>query len=349
MRTEEDLRSLFAAREDLAPDQHQVLEGARQAVARRRRRRSAGAAAAAAAVVAVALPVTVRGLSAAPGADATPPEASVPVAGATSSTPAARVPSGPRPPFAFTILPGSAAGYEIRPVAVNPDLQIAAIRGRGKAQIELLVYRPGAESRAMNGWDVTEDPVRVAVDRTPALYSARDGASAIRWEYAPGGWAVISATSSPVVPKETLIALAEAVRFSAPYPAKVPYRLSYLPAGFKPFHFTWGAEGAGAPRPVVQFEDGAGHQGVMDIAIHDGAAGSRPEWRADRTMAGRPADCTDLVDGRRCAVDFGSFTVDVGTGGLTDAVLERVVAGMRFADWDDPATWYDLDTAMPGR
>jgi hypothetical protein len=339
MRTEEDLRAMFAAREDLAPDQHLVLEGTRQAVVRRRRRRTI-VAAAAAAVVAVALPATARGLW---GGDSQLPDGGM-QAGASSSA-AARVPSGPRPPFTFTVRPGSAAGWETRPVSVNQDVQGAAIRGAGGAKASLFVYRPGAEARVWpGGWDAADNPVRATVNGAPAWYSTRDKESAIRWQHAPGGWAVISSTSSPAIPRETLIALAEAVQFTTPHPARVPYRLGYLPTGYELSHFSQGES-----RRVVQFSYDRGRLGSMDITVEGGSAGSRPDWRADRTMAGRPADCTDLVDGRRCVVDFGAFTVDVGSGSMRVSEMERVVAGMTFADWDDPATWHDLDDAMPGR
>jgi hypothetical protein len=345
MRTEEDLRALFAAREDLAPDQHRVLEGTREAVARRRRRRTVGAAAAAAIVVAASVPVAARLWSGPTGQGTTIPEVAAPAASTASSQPAGPAPNGPRPPFAFTIRPSSTAGFEIQPTAVNPDLQIATIRAAGQTQTraELYVYRPGTDHRA--GWDLSRDPVPVQVNGAPAWYSTHDTRSAIRWEHAPGGWAVIN-TSGSAMPQQTLISLAQAVQFTTPYLAKVPYRLSYLPAGFKPFHV---AQGTPTARTVVQFQAQGGNAGVMDIAILDGSPSKRPGWRADLTMAGRPAQCTDLVDGYRCAVDFGEFTVDVGSGTVPRAEIAKVVAGMSFAVWRDPATWYDIDTAVPGR
>lgn len=339
MRTEEDLRALFAAREDLAPEQHLVLEGARQAVARRRRQRAVGAVAAAAAL-AVALPVTARQLWA---ADSPLPERGVQAA--ASPTPSARVPSGPRPPFAFTLSPVSAAGYEIGPMALNAKLQTATIQRAGRPAAHLVVYSPGADAKVYpGGWDAAPDSERVAVNGAPAWYSDRDKESTIRWEHAPDAWAVITSTSSPALSRETLIALAEAVRFTAPYPAKIPYRLGYLPAGYKPFHVSQAES-----RRVVQFESQGGRLGALDIVVEEWSAADRRDWRADRTMAGRPADCTDLVDGRRCVVDFGAFRVDVGSGGMTVGEMERVVAGMTFAKWDDPATWYEVEAAMPGR
>ncbi|MEH1125684.1 hypothetical protein [Micromonospora sp. CPCC 206061] len=347
MRTEEDLRAMFAAREELAPDQHLVLEGTRQVVARRRRRRTVGAAAAAAVVVAAALPVAARQWSGPSGQGTPIPGVGAPAGSTASSEPAGQVPSGPRPPFAFTIRPSSIAGFEIQPTAVNPDLQIASVRGVGQTQTqaELYVYRPGTNHRA--GWDLSRDPVPVQVNGAPAWYSVQDTRSAIRWQHTPGGWAVIN-TSGSAMPKQTLIGLAQAVQFTTPYPAKVPYRLSYLPAGFKPFQVAQGIPGAATARTAVQFQAQGGNA-VMDIAVLDGSPSGRPGWRADLTMAGRPAQCTGHVDGHRCAVDFGAFTVDVGSRTVPRTEIAEVVAGMSFADWRDPGTWYDIDTAIPSR
>ncbi|GAA4457947.1 hypothetical protein [Phytohabitans houttuyneae] len=342
MRTEEDLRAALVEREVLAPDRDRVLERARRTAVRRRRRHTAGAAAATAAVMAAGLPVAVHQWSGGPDRQDPVRTVTAPVAGTAATPSSAPVPSGPRPPFAFTLRPGPIAGFTLQPMGVNADVQIAAIRpaGEGPARAQLFVHRADTKSRA--AWDVSDSPARVRVNGKPAWYSVKGAASAIRWEHAPGGWAVIE-TSGPPLPQQTLVSLAEAVRFTAPYEVTVPYRLSYLPAGYRPFHVV---QASPAALSVVQLErDG----GAMDITVLDGPPSGRPGWRPDRTIAGRPAQCTDLVDGRRCAVDFGTFTVDVGSGTVSRAEMARVVAGMSFADVRDPATWHELDAALPAR
>ncbi len=344
MRTEADLRAALATREDLAPDPHLLLPGVRQLVMRRRRRRSAGAVVAATAAVAVvaALPVVVRGSSAGPGGQSAPSE-SPPV----SVTPAL---GAPRPPFSFTIRQSAVAGFLIHPIAVNADLQIAHILQADQPQhrASLYVYRPGTNVRA--GWDVSLEPVPVLVNGAPAWYSASDGRSAIRWEYAPGGWAVILTEAGPAIGRQTLVSLAEGVRYAAPYQAKVPYRLGYLPAGLAPFHVVQDTHDPAQPRSAVQFEtaETAPHPRILDITIIDGSPSARPGWRPNTTVAGRPTQCTDLIDGRRCSVDFSDLTVDVGSGTLEHTELDRMVTTMTFATWHDPATWYDVSAAIPG-
>lgn len=348
MHTEEDLRAALATREELAPDADVVLAGARQTTARRRRRRTAGGivAGALAVAVAIALPVAVRQSSAFPGRHAMTARtgAADPATGPSASVSATRVPSGPRPPFAFTLSRSAVDRYQIEPIGVGPEIQVADIRVAGETRAVLYVYRPG--TNVVAGWDVSLELVPVRVNGAPAWFSANGLRTAIRWEHAPGGWAVIVTEPDPVVGKQTLISLAEGVRFAAPYQARLPYRLGYLPAGLKPFNVVQDNHDPLSPRSVVQLE---GARRVMDITVLDGSPAARPRWQPTTRIARRPTQCVDLVDGRRCAVDFGEFTVDIGSGSLPHAELERVVSGMTFATWRDPATWYDVSVAIPGQ
>src|SRR5258706_4529197 len=239
MRTEVDLRTALLAREDLAPDPVSVMAGARRATVRRRRRTGlmlTAAAGAATVVVVVALPVVVaRGLPGRHGAVAAP-TSTAPAPDPGPTDPAGQVPSDPRPPFSFTIRPGLVAGLEIRPVSLDADIQIAAIRAAGGSQdlAMLFVYRPGATVRA--GWGGAGGPTAVPVNGATAWYSVDGAKSALRWEHVPGGWAVIVDRDGPAMAEATLVGLAQAIRFTEPYPAKVPYRTTYLPAGLTPFH-----------------------------------------------------------------------------------------------------------------
>jgi hypothetical protein len=354
MRTEEDLRAALTAREDLAPDPHAVLSAVRRRTARRRRGGTGAAAALTAAVavtVAVAVAVPLIGgwrAGIAPDPDGTVPAVSASTGGYLATSPPRR--NGPRPPFAFTLAPTTVAGFEIEPIAVNADTQIAAIRtpagSQGRDRATLFVHEPGGKSLSPELAGARE----VRVNGAPGWLSTRAGADSIRWEYVSGGWAAITAEGDSALAGQTLVELAEGVRFAEPYQVKVPYRLSFLPAGLKPFHAVRVTGGATGPRSVVQLEargSGSADGRVLDITVHNGPAAARPDWRPTDTITGRPAQCTGLVDGRRCAVDFGEFTVDIGSGTLATAEVERIVAGMRFATWRDPATWYNLEAALP--
>jgi hypothetical protein len=170
--------------------------------------------------------------------------------------------------------------------------------------------------------------------------------SAIEWAYTPGGRAAIVTEPDVAIDATTLVELAEGVGFTAEYPARVPYRLNYLPAGLRPFNVVQRTANGSAPESSVQLE--AEDRG-MDITVHDESPSTRSDWHPTLTMAGRPAQCTKLVDGRRCAVDFGELTVDIGGGDLRPEEAQRIVAGMTFATWREPNTWYALDVALPGR
>jgi len=353
MRTEEDLRSALSTREDLTPDPELVVVGARRRTAQRRSRRAVGAVAAAALVVA-GVPVLIRALTDQPGRPA--PAAGSASTGTGSSPSPLPSPVGPPPPFTFTISPTSVAGFTIQPIAVGADYEmahiIAAPEARTRSRSTLFVYRPSAKAPAVRDVGSKAQPVRV--NGAPAWFSATEGASAIRWQPTPGGWAMLATETGPAIARQTMIEIAEAVRFVAPRPARVPYRLSYLPAGLKPFHAFDGSR-AGTPfQSVLQLQTGrpGPHTYAIDISVYEGPPTSaRAGWQTDarvvkRRIAGHAARCVDLVDGRRCAVDFGRFTVDIG-GRLPATQVERLVAGMSFADWSNPATWYPLDAAIP--
>lgn len=255
-------------------------------------------------------------------------------------------PVEPPPPFTFTVRPGTFGGVEIQPLSVTLDHQVAVLRGDDQpAPLELTVYRPGTDTRA-GGWDLTPDPERTRVHGSVAWYSVWGGLSVLRWEYTDGGWAALESASEPPLDERSLRELAEQVRFTAPYPVRLPYRLDYLPAALQPFNVGQDTRRAGEFHSTIQLESGGGdRQYVIDITLADGWT-ANPHWDwQPTTIAGRPARCADLIDGRRCAVDFGEVTVDIGWEDPEE--LERLVAGLHLAAWHDPDTWYELDTALP--
>ena len=92
----------------------------------------------------------------------------------------------------------------------------------------------------------------------------------------------------------------------------------------------------------------------MDITIVEGTPSPTLwfdyadwDWKP-ATIAGRSGRCADLIDGRRCEVDFGEFTLSIGSGNLPPDELDQIVAAMHFATVSDPTTWYDITAAIPG-
>jgi hypothetical protein len=354
MRTEQDLRRALAQREEIAPDPDRVLAGVRQAGARRRRRQKAAAVtgAACAVLLVAALPAVLSAVrrGSAPVAIAPPTATSAVVPPTATSAPAQ---GAARPPFSFTITRQSVAGFRIDPYTVNGDVQTARIARSGArhAQAELSVFQPGAEPVAADTWwDVgASAAVQVTVNGQPGTYSGSAEGSAIRWEYAPGAWAQIGTIQDqPSLPEQTMVTLAAGIRFVAPYPARVPYRLDYRPADLVPFNVVQDTARTGSFSSVLQLESrDETRPRIVDISIVDGASWPR-KWPVTRTtIAGHPARCTRLVDGRRCAADFGAVTVDVGSASLTEAELKQLIAGVRLAVWTDPSTWSDVDTVFP--
>jgi hypothetical protein len=352
MRTEEDLRVALAAREDLAPDAPAVLAAVRRDGRRRRTDVAVilAATAAVAAAVVVAVPLTAAWRAPAdPAPEGAPPALAGSASGATTPVP----PSGPRPPFAFTLSRVTVGGFDVEPIAVGADVQIATVRPTAGSAEPATLYVHDAASRS-GGADGkgSEQGAKVRVNGKAGWVFSTATASTLTWEYAEGAFAVIASEPGPDLSRETLVALAEGIRFTAAYQIRVPYRLGYLPAGLKPFNVVQRVGDPAGPTSVVQLADNAGG-GTMDITVLNGQRAAGPQrptgWQPDRTIAGRPALCTDLVDGRRCAVDFAQFTVDIGGGALDIATVERIVAGMSFATWREPASWPELGTALPAR
>ena len=368
MRTEQDLRAALTERENLAPPPDTVLADVRhiadvRQVAVLRRRRMTGTAAAVILAVAAAAAVPVLLLRGSPADPGPAPVTNAPVGAATPSLTAAPVdPGAPRPPYSFTIRSGPVAGFDIVPNSVSPDAQIAQIRpvGVGQPLATLFVYRPGTNVRIggdASGWDViTALEVNADVNGAPAWYTTTAEASSLRWEYAPDGFAVIGSNQGRgAIAKEPLVMLAEAVRFVAPYPAKVPYRLDFFPKDLTEFHIGQNTGPTDFSRSDVLALSSDEDPRSMDITIFEGQPRANslwfgyPDWDwKPGTIAGRAARCADLVDGRRCEIDFGEFTLSMGVTDLTPDELDRLVAGMRFATVGDPTTWYDIDVAIPG-
>jgi hypothetical protein len=356
MRTEEDLRAALATRERLAPAPEAVLSGIRRRAARRRRARTIG-------VLATAtLAVTAAAMT--PALLLRPEPSASPAPGSTTDAHAVD-----RPDLSFTVAAGSVAGFELRPESVNSYIQTVAVRpvDDDRLVMTLVLYRPGqglGGAEHSDGWGEAvrfPDPARepnAQVNGGPAWFDSDTRWSGLTWRYAPDAYAGLETNAGPL-PRQTLVTIAEAVRFVDPYPARVPYRLDYLPADV-------------VPRDVVQHHPRYySYVGLFsverardmwrdnmwrmprtpDITVTDDPPALNEHWFTDptgtwepTTIAGRPAQCSSS----RCHIDYGDYLVSIGTG-FSRSELEQIVAGLHLADPADPATWFAIDEALPGR
>lgn len=355
MRTEEDLRAALATRERLAPAPDAVLRGVRRRAARRRRTRTVGVLAAATLAVAAAAMV--------PALVLRPDPAASPATGSPVDAHAAD-----RPDFSFTIAAGHVAGFVLRPEAVNAQAQTVAIRPVDGDRLiaTLVLYRPGqglAGAEHSDGWgeavrfpDPAQEP-NARVHDGPAWFDVDTRWSGLTWRYAPDAYAGLETNAGPL-PRETLITIAEAVRFVDPYPARLPYRLDHLPADFAPVHVTQHHPRYYSHVRLLSWERirDTWREGLPDITVTDDPPDPGADWdeywyadlwrgeRQPTTIAGRPARCSET----RCDIDYGDYLVSVGVVGWSRAEIEQVVAGLQLADPADPATWFAIDDAIPG-
>jgi hypothetical protein len=354
MRSVEDLRTALAAREGLAPDPDGVLSDLKSASARPRRMRAVGILAGATLAVAavVATPVLLAG----PGGSSP-----APVDPGPGASPAVDTHAADRPDLFYTVATGAAGGYQLWPAGVGPDVQMmdVLVAATGQRAAFLALYRPGSNVGIGGGFGgdplVKPTAPTAEVNGVPAWFSGGPDGSWLSWDYAPDATAILgSVHGAGALPVQTLVALAESVTFVDPYPATVPFRLDYLPADLAPFNVSGGGDGAYA---VVQFEsDNEAYPRAIDITIVDNppvpAADmwfDYPNWDwHPTTIAGRSARYTDLIDGRRCEVEFGAFVVSLGCSHLSPAELDQIVGGLHLAAVTDPASWFPLDQAIPG-
>jgi hypothetical protein len=356
MRTEPDLRRALASREHLTPDSDAVATAARRIAAQRPRRRRM-------VVVSGVVPATSTIITFEPGDGSITTDPTIDTGSALpGSTTDAH--AGDRPDFFFTVSQGTvsvgSASYEIRPVRTGARSQtFTFVRAGGAQGPQLELTRPGsANDFVLPAGAPRLDPgtsANASVHGIPALFAANDARSWVRWQYAPGSYALLlSAYGGPVLSKAELLALAGTVRFVAPYPAKVPYRLDFAPADIPLENLAVGSNGL---LSVAQFiKDSESVPRAYDITIATSLSdllAFSPDYESwpwhSTTIAGHSGRCADLVDGRRCDFLLGQGVVSIGTGGLTTAEIGQLLGDLHLAaDLGDQATWFDVDGAIPG-
>ncbi|MEV6349237.1 hypothetical protein [Actinoplanes sp. NPDC051851] len=351
-----------------------------------RRRRQAGMAGAGVALVvatAFALPALLPGT---PGASVTPAAPAAPST-VSSGTAAASLLGDP---FIFTFGAFDAGKWHVSaPVVASTAYQIASVYRDGMvtndravdpesiADIQklkeegkypdtlyafLVLYRPGAyDPESLAGAEkTTVDGHQARIYADPKDRSTR----AIAWEYADGAWAVVESrsTSEKTPAAADLRELVAGLDGATATPAKLPFTLSYVPAGYVPVevgsHATSGLNGIAsardgnyggaiftneAPATTGLAEpfggvDGADLPGDFEIFVIP-AANSNQQKPGTQIRCGNGFCTTRSADGKT--------SIQVASDGrLSDAEMTKILQGLTLADVTSDANWTDAVTAL---
>lgn len=338
------------------------------------RRRRAGLAAGLAMVAVAAVAVTTTALV--PARQRTGKEAAS--AAVPSSRAVTKAAAGPllADPLEFTF-----SGYSVGPVHVqNPIVagnayQIAAVtvdgttdsRHPGKVSdprdakprldATLTLYRPGAYAvQRLAGATSTTVAGQRAL-KAEHHQSRGPWLRTLAWQYAANAWAVLdsSADRADLPTMRQLEATAAALTGAAARPVTVPFRLSYVPAGYDVFavgdHMTGSLDAVGGPSATEYsglFFAKSGlprtgllgpYDNMMPGAFEIMISANTPD--APGTPGCDSGLCTRLADGGKVSVEVAS-----NAGSLSKAETMRVLDGIRLTDVHDAGTWLDIRTAL---
>jgi hypothetical protein len=237
----------------------------------------------------------------------------------------------------------------------------------------LTVFRPGAFNSAgirggktltVAGHQAVRANLPVGLDPKSPI---DPGNKLLAWEYADNAWASVTSISSDADDPsfEELTALVAGLKPSTPRPAKLPFKVGYLPGGYQPVqigtHALPGLSGiSGArdgdhggatfarPAPATTgltapFDGGPSMiKGSFDIFVTPSRNSNQP------AQAGR----TKCYPNGFCNVWSADGKVQVqvslqGTGAkLPEAELKRIAQSIKVADVTDEATWTPAATAL---
>jgi hypothetical protein len=222
---------------------------------------------------------------------------------------------------------------------------------------DVAVYYQG-ESPALTATGTTEAvTVNGAVGTYVEESRPNDWEAHLAWEYAPDSWAVVFARGEPAPPSDlrsNMLTVAEAVRAGGE-PVRIPVRLGTMPASLPPVttahgvNVTYDQEGGGWSY-WLSFNDDislwATPRTGTDCDGHDDGS----PYTANFTYRGH-SGC--LVDGERIGLRRGSANVFMDYGAADPGAkpstsdMKHVLADLTVAS-EDPATWFDLATALGG-
>jgi hypothetical protein len=352
---------------------------------RLRRRRRAGWATASVTALAVtataAVPSLVHHHQAKAGKATAAATVSVPAAATSAPAPVAW--SFPAQRFTFTFRAFEAGRLHVQdPRVVTTAYQIAAIHADGMRPENstgalpspdpslfayLIVYRPGAyrPTGTPNATIAGRPAIEADVRQTPSHRF-------LAWQYANGAWATIYSysTDDNFPSAKDLRDVAAALRAAPPAAAKLPFTMTYVPPGFRPFsvgsHVMAGLDGiaadgegdfggalfakpAPAPTGLTQVWNEVGGDGVpgsFEIFIVPNS-NSNQALKPGEQPPTQPRCGHGICNG--WSAD-GKVNIQVAREGnsISDAEMAKVVSGIRLAaSLDDDAGWPDAPAAIP--
>jgi hypothetical protein len=276
-------------------------------------------------------------------------------------------------PFSFTLQSYTRGSLRVDvPRTVSTAYQAAAVFSGSDLAGYLTVFRPGAfDSGVIAGRPTTTVSGRPGAQWSDQRKPEAPGDPAmtdrfLTWQYADDAWATLEIFSADAgVPSAAdLRLLAEGLTFGTATPAKLPFKVTYVPAGYHPVivgtHAWPGKDGLAvidednpggvvfarpAPKPVRlagmwDQESPIDLPDNFDIAV-------APDQPKSRPAAGNcAADHTFCVQWR----DGGRFKLFVESRGhLSEQEMLKVLDGIELASVDDDSTWTDASQAIPVR
>ncbi|GLY97868.1 hypothetical protein [Actinoplanes sp. NBRC 103695] len=346
-----------------------------------RRRAAWSGATVAAAVVAVATVVSVPRLMAGPPtAPPAPPAASQAAAGAPLTYPAKPWQYAfesyqvgefhVNDPFLVT------ADFQQATVRIGNDVDVYATdpsdttpRTEPADNLLLTVYKPGRYSpKQFDGGE------QVSVGGKPGLFKERtfiDGDTSmvdehrgLAWQYADDAWAVLNTYQSDDAKKagkDALMRVAAGLHGVPAYPAKVAIKVGEVPAGYR---LAQGGRGPGYPNggasesyrtsllyvkdkpkttakltDAVPDDEQVGREIRINVFPGAHAMKADPPAGAEQEPYCNPGN--DSLCYRKSP--GGTFQVEIiGSGDTSSAALKTILASIKFAGSDKPATWFPL-------
>ncbi|MEV4642003.1 hypothetical protein AB0J80_32115 [Actinoplanes sp. NPDC049548] len=345
-----------------------------------RRRRAGIASAGAAALVAVA----VGGVFLLPSQTGRQGAAPLPSVAVTSK--AAAVTWRTAEPFSFTFEAFDAGKFQVQdPSVTSTAYQMASVYAKGRTTNDkpstpdapdgdpnlfayLTVYRPGAfdPSTIKNGRPLTVAGHKAVQATLPVgLNPARPidpGNKELAWEYTDNAWAVVTSLSPDAADPSfaDLAALVTGLKPSPPRPALLPFKVGYVPSGYRPVetgtHVLPGRDGiadarggayGGAtfaePAPATT---GLGApygliKGSFDISVAPSRSANQ------RAQAGKTT-CSSALCNLWSADGKVQVQVSAQNTGmhLTTAELRKIAQSVTVADVNDEATWIPAAEAL---
>ncbi|HEV7962228.1 MAG TPA: hypothetical protein VGP57_06780 [Actinoplanes sp.] len=374
---------------DAPPLRHtvdEIVDSGRR-VERRRRAAWATSGVAALAALAVAGAAVLPSLAARPGNNVA--NKNLPGAAAAPATAKFTVPADP---FTFTFKAFDAGKLHVQdPIVASTAYQIASVYEDGRTTNDrpasaedvakrgsseptlyayLILYRPGAFNP-----NAVKDAKWTTVAGHKALEKDGPGATLdmthrlLAWQYSDNAWAVLETHSNGAddPSAQDLQGVVSALVPSKPAPARLPFTMSYVPAGYHPVelgsHAMAGLNGIAVAREgdfggAIFAKPAPSTQGLTEP--YGGVQGNDIPGSFQIFIVPNANSNQRLADGSkpptepRCGNGFcnawssdGAVNIQVASGGrLSNSEMTKILKGIKLADVKNVATWTDAATAL---